>query len=89
MSTGLVYVGTCWGCMVVAEAGSLAIFRPHNADLVSFSLTQARHCMVSLGRGYRNLIERYCVSRSEEACLEEEGNKMYALLWRTDSWLME
>ena len=95
VSAGLVYIGTCWGCMVVAEAGSLApitIFRPYNAEiqsLVSFSPTQARHCMVSLGRGYRNLIERYCVSRSEEACLEEEGNKMYALLWRTDSWLME
>ena len=59
VSAGLVYIGTCWGCMVVAEAGSLAIFRPHNADLVSFSLTQARHCMVSLGRGYRNLIERF------------------------------
>ena len=59
MSTGLVYVGTCWGCMVAAEAGSLAIFGRHNADLVSFSLTQARHCMVSLGRGYRNLIERF------------------------------
>ena len=95
VSAGLVYIGTCWGCMVVAEAGSLApitIFRPYNAEiqsLVSFSPTQTRHCMVSLGRGYRNLIERYCVTRSEEACLEEEGNKMYALLWRTDSWLME
>ena len=59
MSTGLVYVGTCWGCMV------------------------------SLGRGYGNLIESYCVSRSEEASLEDEGSKMYSLLWRTDSWLME
>ena len=95
VSAELVYIGTCWGCLVVAEASSLApitIFRPYSAEiqsLVSFSPTQARHCMVSLGRGYRNLIERYCVTRSEEACLEEEGNKMYALLWRTDSWLME
>ena len=45
--------------------------------------------MVSLGRGYGNLIESYCVSRSEEASLEDEGSKMYSLLWRTDSWLME
>ena len=76
--------------MVVAEAGSLAIFRPHNADLVSFSLTQARHCMVSLGRGYRNLIQRYCTNRtSDEDNTEVESNKMFALLWRTDSWLMD
>ena len=93
----LVYIGTCWGCLVVAEAVSLApitIFRPFSAEiksLASFSPTQASHCMVSLGRGYRNLIQRYCTNNrtSEEENIEEESNRMFALLWRTDSWLME
>ena len=96
VSSDLVYIGTCWGCLVVVEASSLApitIFRPYNAEiqsLVSFSPTQASRCIVSLGRGYRNLIQRYCVNRmGEDEDVEDDDNKMFALLWRTDSWLME
>ena len=93
----LVYVGTCWGCLVVAETNSLrpvTIFRPFSAEiesLTSFVPTQDNQCLVSVGRGYRNLIKRYCINRmreeEENSVLEE--NKMFALLWRTDSWVME
>merc|ERR1712012_1143760 len=56
----LVYVGTCWGCLVVAETSSLrpvTIFRPFSAEiesLTSFVPTQDNQCLVSVGRGYRN-----------------------------------
>ena len=34
---------------------------------------------------------RYCINRmkEEEDETETENNKLYALLWRTDAWVME
>ena len=60
----LIYIGTCWGCLVVAETSSLrpvTVFRPYSSEiqsLSSFVPTQGNQCMVSIGRGYRNLIKR-------------------------------
>ena len=60
----LVYIGTCWGCLVVAETSCLTpvtVFRPFSAEiqsLASFIPTQDNQCLVSIGRGYRNLIKR-------------------------------
>ena len=60
----LVYIGTCWGCLVVAESSSLrpvTVFRPFSDQihsLASFLPTQGNQCLVSVGRGYRNLIKR-------------------------------
>ena len=59
-----VYIGTCWGCLVVAETSSLrpvTVFRPYSAEiqsLASFMPSQTNQCLVSIGRGYRNLIKR-------------------------------
>ena len=112
----LVYIGTCWGCLVVAETSSLrpvTVFRPYSAEipsLASFRPTLDTQCLVSVGRGYRNLIKRsvsswyqqeirivmnlscvrYCINRMKE---EDEDlvneHSLYALLWSTDSWVME
>ena len=63
----LVYIGTCWGCLVVAETSSLrpvTVFRPYSAEipsLASFRPTLATQCLVSVGRGYRNLIKRSAI----------------------------
>jgi hypothetical protein len=58
----LLYIGTCWGCLVVAETGSLrpvTVFRPYSEEiesLVSLTPRDGPQCLVSIGRGYRNLI---------------------------------
>ena len=87
----LLYIGTCWGCLVVAETSNLrpvTVFRPFGEEiqsLVSFSPMSGKQCLVSIGRGYRNLISRFCTSSGTE---ELETEKIYALLWQTDSWIM-
>ena len=94
----LLYIGTCWGCLVVAETSSLrpvTVFRPYSEDiqsLVSFTPTSGNQCMVSIGSGFRNLIRRFCSYVSSAAEEEEEvrrSGKIYAALWRTDSWVMD
>ena len=71
----LVYIGTCWGCLVVAESASLrpvTVFRPYSAEipsLASLRPTQGAQCLVSVGRGYRNLIKR-SVSSEYRDCNE-------------------
>ena len=88
----LLYIGTCWGCLVVAESASLSpvtVFRPFGEEiqsLVSFNPVAGKQCLVSIGRGYRNLISRYCPAQSEAE--EERPDNIYALLWQTDSWSM-
>ena len=75
----LLYIGTCWGCLVVAETTGLrpvTVFRPYrycqclfiatpfhyhlNSEeieaLVSLAPRDGPQCLVSIGRGYRNLI---------------------------------
>ena len=81
----LVYIGTCWGCLVVAESASLrpgTVFRPYSAEipsLASFRPTQGTQCLVSLGRGYRNLIKRsvttshYCQDLKTEPDFDNIG----------------
>ena len=67
----LVYIGTCWGCLVVAESASLrpvTVFRPYSAEipsLASLRPTQGAQCLVSVGRGYRNLIKRSVSSKDD------------------------
>ena len=93
----LLYIGTCWGCLVVAETGSLrpvTVFRPYSEDiqsLVSLTPSSSKQCLVSIGRGYRNLIRRYCTHSSslQGDDEEEQAGKIFALLWRTDSWVMD
>ena len=79
----LLYIGTCWGCLVVAETSGLrpvTVFRPYRychtfviciiimhcfilfiaseeiEALVSLAPRDGPQCLVSIGRGYRNLI---------------------------------
>ena len=59
------YIGTTWGCMVVAETWSLrpiTVFRPYEGELcaiVALQATESRPTTVAtFGRGYRGLISR-------------------------------
>uniref|UniRef100_A0A1S4G9X9 non-specific serine/threonine protein kinase n=1 Tax=Anopheles gambiae TaxID=7165 RepID=A0A1S4G9X9_ANOGA len=68
------YVGTTWGCIIVVERGSLrptTVFRPYEEDVrcivpvvpVTAGDESGGACttplIVTIGRGYRSLIERY------------------------------
>ncbi|KFB52135.1 hypothetical protein ZHAS_00020459 [Anopheles sinensis] len=65
------YIGTAWGCIIVVERGSLrptTVFRPFEEDVrcivpVVPAITggggTTAPLVVTIGRGYRSLIERY------------------------------
>ncbi|XP_058127857.1 leucine-rich repeat serine/threonine-protein kinase 1 [Anopheles ziemanni] len=65
------YIGTAWGCIIVVERGSLrptTVFRPFEEDVrcivpVVPAITGGggitAPLVVTIGRGYRSLIERY------------------------------
>ena len=44
--------------------------------------------IVTLGKGYRGLIERY-VNVSDKEDIEHDSSMIYALLWKPDDWLTD
>ncbi|XP_045460940.1 leucine-rich repeat serine/threonine-protein kinase 1 [Harmonia axyridis] len=65
-----IYIGTTWGCIIVAESYTLrpiTIFRPYEEEVraivpLSFSKNsekQKNSLIATIGRGYRNLLTRY------------------------------
>lgn len=91
--TNQLYIGTTWGCIVVAECNSLrpiTVFRPFEGkvcQIVSFkSIDKKRVVLATVGQGYRSLIARYTdfhVTSNED---EELRHNMYTLLWRAEHW---
>ncbi|XP_038220950.1 leucine-rich repeat serine/threonine-protein kinase 1 [Zerene cesonia] len=87
------YVGTAWGCVVVAHAASLrplAVCRPHDGEvraiLPLYPHGNANHPMLAtLGDGYRPLLNRYAPSQSNNPNIALSG--YYCLLWRTQHWI--
>lgn len=87
-----IYIGTTWGCIVVAERESMrpiTVFRPYNEE-VSAILTlpvqqNGRPCLATVGRGYRSLIARY---KSLTSYNKDFGllNNTFAILWSTGHW---
>lgn len=83
------FVGTSHGCFMVVEADSLKpviVFRPYDSDIRIITPTminddnpdqdQARY-LVSVGKGYRDLMKRYVNSLDDS-----ENNENYvAILW--------
>ncbi|CAK1555976.1 unnamed protein product [Leptosia nina] len=87
------YVGTLWGCVVVADAATLrplAVCRPHEGEVRSI-LALPPHgnvnypMLATLGDGYRPLLNRYAPSQSGNTATALSG--YYCLLWRTQHWL--
>ncbi|XP_068625771.1 leucine-rich repeat serine/threonine-protein kinase 1 [Battus philenor] len=87
-----VYVGTAWGCVVVAAAASLrplTVFRPYEEEVLGMvplpALEPGGACMLAtLGGGYRPLLQRYAPAQSSNPGSHSGG---YCLLWRAEHWL--
>ena len=119
------YIGTSWGCLIIAEAYSMrpiTVFRPYSEEVQAilpiteplvnpvtdpnkspsrFSNSSSvdrpdevgeRSLIVTLGKGYRRLLDRYVVNKRSPVDDEEENDDSrttFALLWRPDSWLSD
>ncbi|XP_014247457.1 leucine-rich repeat serine/threonine-protein kinase 1 [Cimex lectularius] len=81
------YIGTTWGCMVVAETWSLrpiTVFRPYEGELNAIVALPASKppTIATFGRGYRSLITRY-----KEVPGNIDIQHTYPILWSTDDWV--
>ncbi|XP_070394975.1 leucine-rich repeat serine/threonine-protein kinase 1 isoform X2 [Dermacentor albipictus] len=83
-ASGALYVGTAWGCLVVAEATALrplTVFRPFEEPVDAVLSLGER--VAALGRGYRSLLARFLPSATTG-----EASQLCALLWCTDGWVL-
>ncbi|XP_072749395.1 leucine-rich repeat serine/threonine-protein kinase 1 [Anoplolepis gracilipes] len=92
-SSGQLYIGTTWGCIVVAECGTLrpvTVFRPFEGkvcQIVSLKSTDKKKALLAtVGQGYRSLIARYTDFPLKSLENEELKHGMYTLLWRSENW---
>ena len=91
------YIGTSWGCLIVTEAATLrpiTVFRPFSQELQAIvTVSQADDSanssplVVTLGKGYRNLIGRYVAGDTKKD--DSDSGTVYALLWRPDDWVSD
>ncbi|KZC04554.1 Leucine-rich repeat serine/threonine-protein kinase 1 [Dufourea novaeangliae] len=87
------YIGTTWGCIVVAECNSLrpiTVFRPFEGkvcQIISFkSADEKKLVLATVGQGYRSLISRYTDFPIDGLDAEDLKHSMYALLWKSEHW---
>ncbi|KMQ95071.1 leucine-rich repeat serine threonine-protein kinase 1-like protein [Lasius niger] len=92
-SSGQLYIGTTWGCIVVAECGTLrpvTVFRPFEGkvcQIVSLkSADKKKTVLATVGQGYRSLIARYTDFPLKGLENEELRHGMYTMLWRSENW---
>lgn len=93
------YIGTSWGCLIVTEAATLrpiTVFRPYSQELQAIvTVSQADSdvnsspLVVTLGKGYRNLIGRYVTDGDTNKKDDSDSGTVYALLWRPDDWMSD
>jgi hypothetical protein len=90
------YIGTTWGCIVVAEKTSMrpiTVFRPfeedvraivpvYTCDSSSSEVSTSPAMVATLGRGYRGLLSRYL----DTPLPEPPKSSMLALLWTAEHW---
>ncbi|XP_066583862.1 leucine-rich repeat serine/threonine-protein kinase 1 [Prorops nasuta] len=87
------YIGTAWGCIVVAECNTLrpiTVFRPFEGkvcQIISFkSAEKKKLVLATVGQGYRSLISRYTDSNMDTLEADDLKHSMYTLLWRSEHW---
>ena len=102
------YLGTAWGCVVVAAAATMlpiTVFRPHEEEvraivpLLPPAPTAAGDAesesespgggLVTLGRGYRSLVGRFCSAASTAPYELAARRSVYALLWQPHRWAVD
>lgn len=89
-----IYVGTSWGCLIVAETTTLTpitVFRPHEEEVQYISVlpqeSNSPAVIVSVGKGYRSLINRYTdVDASNRDTKEKKTHQTHCILWRAEHW---
>ncbi|PZC70519.1 hypothetical protein B5X24_HaOG215757 [Helicoverpa armigera] len=89
---GELYIGTAWGCVIVADATSLrplTVFRPYEEDvrvIIPLHPHKAEEApmIATFGHGYRPLLQRYAPHSSSST---NTHNGYYCLLWQTQHWL--
>ncbi|XP_037875630.1 leucine-rich repeat serine/threonine-protein kinase 1 isoform X2 [Bombyx mori] len=89
-----VYVGTAWGCVIVADAATLrpiTVCRPYEQDVTAIiPLPQPKKSkrspmLATFGNGYRPLVQRYAPTQTNNA--QQQYNGYYCLLWNSRHWL--
>lgn len=103
----VLYIGTTWGCVIIAEKQTLrpiTVFRPFEDEIKCIiplppSNLDQGPMVVTIGRGYRSLIDRYTdvisshtgstpmnEKRPKKEAMKDRSGFMHALLWRADNW---
>lgn len=104
------YIGTTWGCIIIVEKESLrpiTVFRPFQDEVraiipLNRVYNSTTPLVVTIGRGYRSLIDRYTDvvtthattplgndKKSLSAVKEAQKDRsthMHAIIWRADFW---
>lgn len=88
-----IYIGTTWGCIVVAERESMrpiTVFRPYQEEVCSILAlpvkVDGRTCLATVGRGYRSLINRYKPGNVSTKASLFINSSTFAILWSTGYW---
>lgn len=86
-----IYVGTSWGCLIVAESSTLTpitVFRPYEEEVQYISVIPSENgsaTILSVGRGYRSLINRYTDAPNRDT-KEKKNHQTHCILWRAEHW---
>lgn len=90
------YIGTTWGCIVVAERTTMrpiTVFRPFQEEVSSIVALRPNEegetLLATIGRGYRSLIKRYKDIVGTPTLTSQSSNPQnssFAILWATKNW---
>ncbi|XP_075215251.1 leucine-rich repeat kinase [Lycorma delicatula] len=90
------YIGTTWGCIVVAERTTMrpiTVFRPFQEEVSAIVALRPNEegetVLATIGRGYRSLIKRYKDVVGTPTLMSQSSqthNNSFALLWATENW---
>ncbi|KAG7298406.1 hypothetical protein JYU34_018029 [Plutella xylostella] len=92
-----IYIGTAWGCVVVAEAATLrpiTVFRPHEGPIRSIIPLHPHKqsevpMIMTIGTGYRPLLQRFVPQAQNTSNATNTATGSYCLLWRALNWMAE
>lgn len=93
----IIYIGTSWGCLIVADQTTLApvtVFRPFEEEVqyiapLPTTDINALPAIVSIGKGYRSLINRYTDIDSPAKRANDKERRIHqthCILWRAEHW---
>lgn len=95
-----VYVGTSWGCLIIAEQATLTpitIFRPYEEEVQFIAMVPSQPdqdggqastaAIATIGKGYRSLLDRYTdVNGAVRDTKDKKNQQMHCILWRAEHW---